>query len=56
VTKRINLGEQKKARMVKERIERRGAKVWLPKNQVTTFSIPQTETKKNRGIRRENER
>jgi hypothetical protein len=42
VTKKINLGEQKKARMVKERIERRGAKVWSPKNQVTINSVPQT--------------
>jgi hypothetical protein len=42
--------------MVKERIERRGAKVWLPKNQVTATSIPHTKAKKTKGRKREDER
>jgi hypothetical protein len=42
--------------MVKEKIERRGAKVWSPKNRVTTTSIPQTKEKRTNGTKRKKER
>jgi hypothetical protein len=42
--------------MVKERMERRGAKVWLPKKRLTTTSIPQTKEKRTKGRKRKKER
>jgi hypothetical protein len=48
-------GEQKKARMERERIDSSGARVWCPKNQVAPDSIPITRPTKRRGRDRLNQ-
>jgi hypothetical protein len=51
----IRREEQKKARMERERIDNIGARVWGPKSQVVTDSIPQTSPIKRRGRDRLNQ-